>query len=713
MTMTEAELPAELVAGLTRVPANTLKHNDTFGVFDSAGDILPSSDERNAQGIFHSDTRHLSQFVLTVNGQTPELLSAVLSDDNTALTFAHTIPGQAALRLNRIRFLLRDTWFERIELHNAGESPAEAKVTIRFASDFVDIFQARGAKRKKIGRHLPAEYSADTVTLAYIGLDNRRRCTCLRFSPVPALLNADTARFDVSVPAGGAVCLHAEIVCEAAASGEPSENFSAALAEARRERKTIAARAATIVTASDEFNQLLHRTRSDLTMLLTETPQGPYPYAGIPWYSTAFGRDGIITAMLTLWMDPQIALGTLGYLAALQAQDLDPAADAEPGKILHETRKGEMAETGEVPFRRYYGSVDSTPLFIMLAGMYLSRTGDIETIRRLWPAILKALGWLDHYGDSDGDGICEYDRQSEDGLSNQGWKDSQDSIFHADGSFAQGSIALCEAQAYAYEARLRAAEMCRAMDMMSEAAAYEEQAVQLRERVETLFWSDRLNNYVLALDGAKKQCEVQASNAGHLLFCCLPTPERAAKVAETLMSDRFYSGWGIRTIAEGEARYDERSYHNGSVWPHDNALAGMGFGHYGFRDKAARVLGALYDASRQTPSRRLPELFAGFRRVEGQKPVPSEEIACSPQAWVTATPLGLLNACLGLGFDPSAHEIYFENPYLPEFVNGRIELHNLRLGHASIDVALTGSEYDVQLQITASEGPVNAVIRRS
>ena len=707
-------------SNLSKVPPNTLKHGDTFGIFGRSGDIHTARHEADAegeltntheaQGVFHRDTRYLSQFALTVEGAWFELSSSTQSDDNTALTFEY-LSADRTLRMTRIRFLLRDTWFERIELHNAGGKPTTVQATIAFGCDFADIFEARGATRARRGTAHDAEIAGDTITFCYSGLDEIRRTTRLRFAPAPDALDGRTARFALDVAAGGVAYIHAEIACEGTPSGQPAENFSTALSEARRERKALASRATIVVTGNEEFNRLLHRTRADLSMLLTETPYGSYPYAGIPWYSTPFGRDAEITALMTLWMDPEIARGVLGYLAANQAQDLDPKADAEPGKILHEVRQGEMAETGEVPFRRYYGSIDSTPLFVMLAGAYLERTGDVDGMRRLWPSLKAATDWIDNYADRDGDGYFEYYRESENGLANQGWKDSKDSVFHADGTLAPGSIALCEVQGYVYEARLRAAEICRALGMIAEATAYEEQAHAVREQVESGFWSDRLSNYILALDGDKRACEVQASNAGHLLFCRLPSAERAEKMAETLMGPAFHSGWGIRTIAAGEARYDQRSYHDGSIWPHDNGLIGMGFGLYGMRDKAAKVLEGLFEASLETPNRRLPELFAGFDRVEGQGPVPSEEIACSPQAWVTATPLGLMQACLGLGFDVAAKEIYFEDPYLPHYLGGKVMLHNLKLGDASVDVTLEGEGYDVTLHVLSSEGHLNACIR--
>ncbi len=701
---------SESSPNLSKVPANTLKHGDTFGVFGPSGDVQSGSGANEAQGIFHNDTRYLSRFVLQIDGVQPQPTSSMQSDDNTALTFEYIL-AEKGLRVTRIRFLFRDTWFERIEFHNPGTDPLPVEVLVTFGSDFADIFEARGAVRARRGAAHAPEIAADTATLSYTGLDEIKRTTRLRFSPAPGSLDQDVARFALIISPAGVAYIHAEIACDGLPSGQPAENFSTALAEARRERKALASRAATVVTGSEEFNRLLHRTRSDLSMLITETAHGSYPYAGIPWYSTPFGRDAELTALMTLWMDPQITLGVLNYLAANQAQDVDSKADAQPGKILHEVRRGEMAETGEVPFRRYYGSIDSTPLFVVLAGAYLERTGDLDAIRRLWPAIKTAMGWIDDYADRDGDGYFEYYRESENGLTNQGWKDSQDSIFHTDGRLAPGSIALIEVQGYVYEARLRAAEICRALDMIAEASVYEEQANAVRERVETSLWSDRLSNYILALDGDKQPCEVQASNAGHLLLCRLPSPERAAKVAETLMGPAFHSGWGIRTIAAGEARYDERSYHDGSIWPHDNAVIGMGFGLYGMRDKAAAILEGLFGASLFTGNRRLPELFAGFERVEGRGPVPSEEIACSPQAWVTAAPLGLLQACLGLGFDTKTNEVFFEDPYIPPYLGDKIILHNLKIGDASIDVSLEGEGYDVRLQILVIEGRINACLR--
>jgi glycogen debranching enzyme len=409
-----------------------------------------------------------------------------------------------------------------------------------------------------------------------------------------------------------------------------------------------------------------------------------------------------------LWIDPRVARGVLKRLAAFQAKSVDPLADAEPGKILHEMRGGEMAALREVPFAQYYGSVDSTPLFVMLAGMYVERTGDDETLHELWPAVEAALGWIDGPGDPDKDGFVEYQRATEQGLQNQGWKDSYDAIFHADGKLAEGNIALAEVQGYVFAAKHLASRLALRTGLPDKARQLEAEAEQLAARFEEAFWCEELGTYALALDGKKMPCAVRASNAGQLLFTGIVREDRARMVAADLMRPHFFTGWGIRTIARGEARYNPMSYHDGSIWPHDNALITLGLARYGLKHSVEAVFKGLFDTAAYMDLRRLPELFCGFQREKRRGPT-LYPVACAPQAWASATPYSLLEAALGIEFDVARGEIRFRNPRLPAFLQYVI-LRDLRLGESSVDLCLRKHENDVSLEVLRTRGQIQVSI---
>lgn len=697
---------------------HTLKHGDMFGVFDQSGNILHGPGI--ADGLYFHDTRYLSALSLNLEGVRPILLSSTLRENNATLSCDLTNPdlklpdgellAHDLLYLRRTRFLWHRTCYERLLLRNFDVQTRRTSIEIDFFADFADLFEARGTPRLVHGTLATPVLDGDSVLLSYTGLDHRVRNTRLRFEPRPEALTETSARFELTLKPGARLLIHIEISCDpdAPSPGHPEHGpagaFLFSMVEARRALRVSSARAAAIASSNEIFNEAIRRCICDLYMLVTDKPTGPYPYAGVPWYSTAFGRDALITAMQTLWLDPAIARGVLTYLALHQADAVDPVADAEPGKILHEVRHGEMAELGEVPFRHYYGSVDSTPLFIMLAGQYLDRTGDLVTIAGIWSNIERALDWIDKYGDRDNDGFVEYGRRNENGLANQGWKDSFDSIFHADGTLADGPIALCEVQAYVYAAKQAAAGIARRLDHTARARRLDIEAEALRVAFNDKFWLEDLGTYAIALDGRKQPCRVRSSNAGHTLMAGIIPADRAERLVAGLMSRAFFSGWGIRTIPVGEARYNPMAYHNGSVWPHDNALIGLGLARYGFKDEAARLFSGLFDAALYADLRRLPELFCGFARQRGEGPV-RYPVACSPQAWAAATLPSLLQATLGLSFDPGTATVHFDTPRLPAFLQ-EMTLHNLSISGDRVSVHLARLDGDVAINVLAREGTI-------
>ncbi len=697
---------------------HSLKSGDTFGVFDTNGNILAGPDI--ADGLYHRDTRYLSFLDLKLNGVTPILLSSTIRDNNATLTCDLTNPdfygpgGELALahdtiHLRRSRFIYGNACYERILVRNFSDRDEDITLAIGFGADFADLFETRGMKRARHGDRLAPVFGPEQVSIAYVGLDGRRRATRIRFSPKPFLLEDDRATFRFTLAPQKRVILNFEIACDPApAQQSASQAFLFSLVEARRSLRLSSARATAIETSNEIFNEAIRRSICDLYMLVTDKETGPYPYAGVPWYSTAFGRDALVSAMHTLWIDPAIARGVLLYLSRHQARNIDDLADAEPGKILHEVRNGEMAELGEVPFRHYYGSVDSTPLFVWLAGLYFERTDDIETARMLWPHVEAALAWIDTYGDRDGDGFIEYGRRNENGLLNQGWKDSFDSIFHADGTLAEGPIALVEVQGYVFAAKMLAAGMAARLGDAGRAVALREEAKRLRDAFEDAFWCEDIDTYALALDGSKRPCRVRSSNAGHLLMTGIAREDRCRRVAHGLMSRAFFSGWGIRTIATGEARFNPMAYHNGSVWPHDNALIALGFSHLSLKDEAERLFTGLFDAAFHIDQRRLPELFCGFPRERGLGPV-RYPVACSPQAWAATTLPALVQSTLGIRFEPATRTVLFDRPRLPPFID-EMTLYNLSIGEARGTIHLKRLGNEVAINVVKREGGLRVQI---
>jgi glycogen debranching enzyme len=692
-----------------------LKQGDSFGVFDRSGDI--QSTGLGEQGIYHEGTRFLSLLAFRLGNLRPFLLSSSIKKDNLLFAGNLTNPdvyvdGTVVLRrgdlhIFRTKFIWQATCFETLELINYSLYPVELFFTLQFDTDFADIFEARGLKRNARGRRLPDEIAGGRVALGYEGLDRVVRRSEIEFLPAPEKLSGSEAYFHRILSPGKQE--HFEISYGFVVDQRrPNRRLrSTAFEEAAASIDNCKVGECRVQTSNHEFNLWLERSAADLHMMFTPTAYGLYPYAGVPWFSTPFGRDGIITALSFLWVNPRVAKGALGYLAAHQATEVIPEKDATPGKILHEARLGEMAALDEIPFGRYYGSTDATPLFVMLAGAYYDRTGDLEFIKSIWPHIAAALEWIDKYGDVDGDGFIESARQSSRGLVQQGWKDSWDSISHEDGTLPQGPIALCEVQAYAYGAKQAGARLAGSLGDIGRASALLDEARALKERFNEAFWCEPLATYAIALDHEKRPCRVAASNAGHCLFTGIASEDCARRIADRLLSDDCFSGWGVRTLSSKELRYNPMAYHNGSIWPHDNAIVAAGLANYGLKDATNHIMTGLFDASVFFDLHRLPELFCGFPRREGEGPT-LYPAACAPQAWAAASVFLMLQACLGLSIDAIASQITFASPLLPPFLD-EIHIKDLTVGQGSLDLVIDRSFQGIGVK--RREGDANIVIR--
>jgi glycogen debranching enzyme len=707
-----------ILASSSRIDDRTqvLKEGDTFAIFDRYGDIH-NPVGLGQRGLYHEGTRFLSRLDVRLAEDRPLLLSSTVRDDNAllAVDLANpdvTVDGEIVLPANafhvfRSAFLWRGTCYQRFRIRNYAVREVSVRLRIRFEADFVDIFEVRGVSRERRGRLLQPLVEEGAVVLGYEGLDGVNRRTRITYSPTPQKITESEIGFEATLEPRGDATLYLAVCCERDGQISSPTPYERAFAKASDESLRVKEHFVRIETSNEQFNDWLNRSVADLHMMVTATPDGPYPYAGVPWYNTVFGRDGIITALECLWMDPEIAKGVLLHLAATQATVANAEQDAEPGKIVHETRGGEMAATGEIPFGLYYGSIDATPLFVVLAGAYYERTGDRTLIERIWVSIERALSWIRDYGDSDGDGFVEYMRRGTKGLVNQGWKDSSDSVSHADGSLAEGPIALCEVQGYVYAAKRAAAKLADALGKDALSKTLGAEAEELHARFEDAFWCEDLSTYALALDGEKRPCRVRTSNAGHALLTGIAGSERAARVAETLLAEESFSGWGIRTLASSEVRYNPMSYHNGSVWPHDNALIADGLARYGLKQSALKILASLFDASLFVELHRLPELFCGFARRQGEGPT-LYPVACAPQAWAVASVFLLLRVCLGLTVDGLGRRVQFARPALPQFLQ-QIRIFNLATARGSVDVLIHRYPEDAAIQVLRRSGDLEIV----
>jgi len=700
----------------SRRATRVLVNGQSFAVFEAGGDVLETPHE--PLGFFHRDTRHLSRFELKIAGETPHYLNSYVSRENAQLRVNLSNPDLGldgedfelpinSIQIERDWVIAGDALFHKMVVRNYARAAIEIPLDFLFGADFADLFEVRGLKRRRRGEFARPGVGRDWVRFSYRGLDGKSRFTRVVFDPRPLTLRPGRASFVLTVNPDEQKEM--EMLVRGGSEDLPSRThvpirFEGALAERHSELARYSPGWSTITASSEPLDNLLRRSSADLNSIIQPAPEGTFVMAGIPWFATLFGRDSILTALFVLPINPALAVGTLKKLANLQGTEINDARDEQPGKIIHEIRWGEVAATGEVPFGRYYGSIDSTPLFLWLLGEYAAVTGDLKLPAELWSNVERALEWIERWGDRDGDLYVEYIRETPRGLANQGWKDSFDSVSHADGMLARPPIALCEVQGYVYAAYISIAQVARRLGHTSLANRLLERAASLKERFIRDFWLEEQGTVALALDADKKPCKVIASNAAHCLAAGLLDARQGERVAGRLLGDEMFSGWGIRTLASGEQRYNPMSYHNGSVWPHDNAIAAAGLRRTSNRDGIVKILEGLVQAAAHLKTGSLPELFCGFVRDERLGPVPYP-VACHPQAWSAASIFMILRAMLGIevaGFD---RKLFIDSPLMPPWLDW-IKIENLRVGDGSVSFLVRRTSDAPAIEILDRQGPV-------
>jgi glycogen debranching enzyme len=700
------------------LPKLVLKHDEAFVVANRRGDLpgLAGSEF----GFYVDGTRFLRQLELKLHGHRPIVLNAGVSEDSMQALIDLTnhdvplspqvvLPGRS-LRVARRLTVHAGHLYQLLLIESFTREPHDLVLSFTVDADFVDVFEVRGHPRERRGEMLPPRAEAGAVHLGYRGLDDVTRTTTLTFTPAPYRLDAAGAEYRLTLAPGASV----EVTVAVAAASQPGASpRTVGYGEALRRRRAVVdgldRDAAEVRCAHDLFAVWVARSRRDLHLLLTETPQGVVPYAGIPWYVAPFGRDSLITAMQVLPFEPRIAAGTLRFLARHLGDKGDDFTDQEPGKIIHELRRGEMANCREIPFIPYYGSVDAPPLFLMLLGEYWAWTADEALLHELWPTAERVLAWMLRSAERH-DGYLAYMRRSPRGLVNQGWKDSQDAVMHASGHLAEPPIALAEVQGYFYAALQAAASLAGVLGLGERAPTLRERARRLRERFEADFWLPDQAYYALALDGEGRPCRVISSNPGHLLWTHIVSDSRAAIVARRLMADDMFTGWGVRTLASGERLYNPMSYHNGSVWPHDTAIAGVGMRRYGLGEPFLTLTTGLFESVLQFENMRMPELFCGFPRVEGSAPT-QYPVACAPQAWAAGVVFMLISAMLGLVPEAADNQLTLNRPRLPPWL-AWIELRGLTLRSSRMTLRASQGHDGAAIEMLSRAGDAELVVRR-
>ena len=682
-----------------------LKCGNTFLVTDACGDLFSS---RQEVGLFRHGTRFLHACNLYLEGHRLVPLShqvAPMGDacyiDLTNMAFSTEHQDsieEEAIHFHRFIKLEEDTLIQTFSATNFHPTALAFTLTLTIGADFCDLFETRGFSRKEHGEHLPDQQEGASIVLRYHGLDEIERSTHIQFQPSTGYVQSDRIDWVLDLQQGASLEISVTIKMDESSTKELPAEPAVTLCRSQR----------IPITQTDDpfFNRLLTRGMQDLMMLSTLTPHGFYPYAGIPRFCCPFGRDGLITALEFLPWFPEIARGTLEFLAAYQGKKVEPFTGEEPGKIMHELRTGEMANCHEIPFIPSYTTIDTTPLFLMTLEAYIRWTNDLPLLEELWSNAEAAASWLTDYGDKDGDTFIEYQETTEKKLVNQGWKDSWNLVTHSDGRLARPPMALCEVQGYVYAAYHAMSYLAKRLNKSDEAIHWDRAADTLQANFLRDFWWVQEQTFYMGLEH-KEPCDIVTSNAGQCLWTGIVPEELVHKVIHRLMREDMFSGWGIRTLSAQAKYYNPMSYHNGSIWPHDNALVGAGFALYGAKEEAGQILKSLFDASQYYEGSRLPELYCGFTRHEGHRPT-SYPAACSPQAWTTGAPFMLLSSLLGLYPDAEGSRLTLDYPKLPDWLN-TLEINGIQVGTHRAHLRFTrgrdrteimlGSENEVDVRV--------------
>ncbi|MGO8683697.1 MAG: glycogen debranching N-terminal domain-containing protein [Thermoleophilia bacterium] len=702
------------VMGERRQRRLVIMENELFLYTDAVGDIARA--DHTSLGLYFQDTRFLSRLELAIGGRPPVLLSSSAELDyaeSMELTNleARTVAGrklaQATIHVRRQR-LASDRISELLRVSNYGSEPVELFVDLTFDADFLDLFEIRGYRRPRRGTLLASKVAERSLTLAYLGLDEVLRKTVITFEQAPESVQNGRARFRLNLAPREHTMLRFDIQVVVPGAPEPvAEDYTVCQGRLRREYER-SATAADIFSDNEQFTALLHRSQHDLRMLTASTPYGSLPLAGVPWFAAPFGRDALITGLETLMFDARPAIETIRALTRLQGKTDSVWREEEPGKIMHELRRGELANLKIIPHTPYYGAADTTPLYLLLLSEVVMWTGDLEFFELLHEPILAALRWIDEFGDRDGDGFVEYQRRSRAGLANQGWRDASDAVLHANGTPAEGPIALADVQAYVYHAKRRLAALFGQLGDIEVAERLQGEAQQLKQRFNERFWMEDEQYIAMALDGEKRQVKTITSSAGHCLFARIVADEFVPAVVKRLLAPDMFTGWGVRTMSTEAIGFNPVSFYNGSVWPFDNAIIVRGLKKLGYAQQANRIAGGMIEAAFSHENFRLPELFCGFTRQEMDKPV-SFPMACSPYASSAGAVFLMLQSLLGLYAAAEENALYVHNPVLPKWLP-EVNLTNLHVGRSTMNLRFRREGGQTTFSVRDKQGGARIVV---